>query len=540
MDLDERSRSSPINLATHPPVTLGELRLDPPARTLHGSASAVTLEPRVMQLLLALSRAKGAVVSREALLDACWGSLVVGDDALNRAVAGARRGLRQAGASAWAVETIARVGYRLVDGSAQSGPAEAPASAPPSVSEPSAAPGTGADAAHTVVAATPQPARRGWLVVGASGAAALMFAGAWVMRRNEARQAELRAAVDQAQRLLRLATPSATQRATAVLEDLLKQDDGDAATWGLLALARRAAAEAVPPDALQAALAAVGQAAGRALALDPVQPDALTAQATLLPSFGRWGETDAALRAVLERHPAHLPTLDALAMLWASTGILAPHYPLRLKTVTGDPLHAGYNFRSIYSHWMNGQLPTADQAGERGLELWPQHVPTWIARSDLLAYTGRAERSLLMLASAPPVLPPPAREHMRRTWTALAGGSAADRAAARGSALAGLEHGGPLQAVGATMDLAALGEVELALDVAEAFLLERGNMRAGTAWRPGQPWHVDVRRRFTNHLFLPVTAPLRQHPRFAALMRDIGLAEHWRRGGRAPDYLLTQ
>jgi DNA-binding winged helix-turn-helix (wHTH) protein len=540
MNLDDRSPSSPINLATHPRVTLGELALHPPTRTLHGPACAATLEPRVMQLLLALARADGAVVSRDALLDACWGSAVVGDDALNRAVAGARRALRQAGAGNCTVETIPRVGYRLVDGSAGTGAAEAAAATP--AAAPVAEPDPAADAVPAVSPAAAAPSRRRWLAGGVvlAGTAAVLLAGGWVLRRNGAEGAALRAAVDRATALLRLATPAGNQRASAVLQDALDKHDGDAATWGLLALARRAAAEAAPPDALQAALAGVEQAAGRALALDPNQPDALTAKAALLPSFGRWGETDAALRAVLERHPAHLPALDALSMLWASTGIIAPHYPMRLKTVTGDPMHAGYNFRSIYSHWMNGQLPTADQTAERGLEMWPQHVPTWIARSDLLAYTGRAERSLAMLASAPAILPPPARAHMRLTWTALAGGSAANRAAARDSALAGLEHGGPLQAVGATMDLAALGEVELALDVAEAFLLERGSMRAGTAWRPGQPWHVDVRRRFTNHLFLPVTAPLRQHPRFAALMRDIGLAEHWRRSGRAPDYLLTQ
>lgn len=73
--------------------------------------------------------------------------------------------------------------------------------------------------------------------------------------------------------------------------------------------------------------------------------------------------------------------------------------------------------------------------------------------------------------------------------------------------------------------------------MSEALLLDRGGLRAGTTWQPGQPWHVDLRRRFANHLFLPVCAPLRAHPRFARLMDEIGLTAYWARSGRRPDHL---
>jgi len=225
----------------------------------------------------------------------------------------------------------------------------------------------------------------------------------------------------------------------------------------------------------------------------------------------------------------------------SSTGLVAAHYPLRLKTVALDRFHAGYNFRSIYSHWMNGQVVAADRAGERGLELWPRHLPTWLARHALFKYTGRVDRAQTMLdnADTQPLLPPWLKGTLQITAKALSSGGAADRTAARDALLGSLDGGGPLAAIGATMDLAALGETALALDATEAFLLERGPLIAGTAWQAGQAVHHDVRHRFTNHLFLPVSAPLRAHPRFTAIMRDVGMANHWARSGQQPEYLST-
>jgi hypothetical protein len=188
---------------------------------------------------------------------------------------------------------------------------------------------------------------------------------------------------------------------------------------------------------------------------------------------------------------------------------------------------------------MNGQVAAADRAGERGLELWPRHLPTWLARQALFKYTGRVDRAQAMLSSADssPALPPWLKNVLDTVARALATGTTVDRAVARDTILQSLGVGGPLAAIGAALDLAALGDTALALDVTEGFLLERGPLIAGTAWQPGQALHHDVRHRFTNHLFLPVTAALRAHPRFAVIMQDVGMAAHWQRSGRQPDYL---
>ena len=549
MPLDKRSAPDCIDLASHALIDLGGARLEPSTLTLHGRDRQATLEPRVMRVLVALAEATGAVLSRESLLQTCWGGVVVGDDALNRAVAGARRALREAGATHWTVETILRVGYRLVSapqpGSAAgrvTGEAAIDSIPPSPLPDPTDTVGDAhlalPDVDMSARVARPLPRRR-VLLAGALAATAAAAGFGWTRWRPEAVSAEVVRLLAQGQDALRRGLPGAAEEGAGFFEQSTRLSPRHAPAWGRLALARRQMADAANPVDLPDLLASVERSAARALELDATQPDALTALALIVPAFGQWERVERQLQAVLDHHPDHLPALDAMASLLSSTGAVTAHYPLRLKTVALDPLHAGYNFRAIYSHWMNKQVAAADLAGERGVELWPRHFPTWLARFGLFKYTGRAARALKILEATDtrPDLPPAFEELLRATTTALASGSTPDRVAARVLVMDSLGIDGPLAAVGATMDLAALGETALALDVTEAYLLERGPLTTGTTWHPGQTPHEDLRRRFTNHLFLPVTAPLRADPRFAEIARDIGLSAQWTRPNRRPDYL---
>ena len=74
---------------------------------------AQRVEPRVMQTLVALVQAGGEVVSRDELVARCWEGAVVSDDAVTRAVGQVRRLSRQAPGS-FTLETIAKIGYRLM------------------------------------------------------------------------------------------------------------------------------------------------------------------------------------------------------------------------------------------------------------------------------------------------------------------------------------------------------------------------------------------------------------------------------------------
>ncbi len=102
----------PIELAIEPPFRLRTLEVTPAALEIRRGNDVVTLEPRVMQVLVALHRAEGRVVSRDELLELCWEGRIVGDDSLNRSVSQLRKAL--ADEDGVSVDTIPRVGYRLL------------------------------------------------------------------------------------------------------------------------------------------------------------------------------------------------------------------------------------------------------------------------------------------------------------------------------------------------------------------------------------------------------------------------------------------
>ena len=104
-----------IDLSREAEFSLGEeLRVSPSTREVRRNGSVELLEPRVMQVLVALVKAGGAVVSREDLYDGCWGGRTVGEDALQRSIARLRRFAEHNGGANFVVETIPRVGYRLI------------------------------------------------------------------------------------------------------------------------------------------------------------------------------------------------------------------------------------------------------------------------------------------------------------------------------------------------------------------------------------------------------------------------------------------
>ncbi|HSZ51923.1 MAG TPA: winged helix-turn-helix domain-containing protein [Caulobacteraceae bacterium] len=120
-----------IVLAREPPVRLGALMIEPPMRrVLHDDGQEEFLEPRVMQALVVLLRADGKIVSRDDLLTQCWRGVVVGEDAIIRVIGRLRRLSEGAGAGVFRLETITKVGYRLVvESSAAAAPA-APSAEP--------------------------------------------------------------------------------------------------------------------------------------------------------------------------------------------------------------------------------------------------------------------------------------------------------------------------------------------------------------------------------------------------------------------------
>jgi DNA-binding winged helix-turn-helix (wHTH) protein/TolB-like protein len=104
-------QNQPIDLAHEAAFALGGVEVRPATREAVADEVTEDLEPRVMQVLVALNRRRGDVVSRDELILSCWGGRAVGDDAINRCIARIRRLSEIHGG--FSVETIPRVGYRL-------------------------------------------------------------------------------------------------------------------------------------------------------------------------------------------------------------------------------------------------------------------------------------------------------------------------------------------------------------------------------------------------------------------------------------------
>ena len=102
-----------IDITRQPDFTLGDLRVIPTAREVIANGRHIRLQPRVMQVLIALARAGGEVVSRQSLVEVCWGAVVVGDDSLNRCIQSLRRLSQEEAQGAFVIETVPRLGYRM-------------------------------------------------------------------------------------------------------------------------------------------------------------------------------------------------------------------------------------------------------------------------------------------------------------------------------------------------------------------------------------------------------------------------------------------
>ncbi|WP_404326499.1 winged helix-turn-helix domain-containing protein [Aerophototrophica crusticola] len=159
-----------VALAREPDFRLGRCVVSPSAGLLTAPGGGqARLEPRVMQVLVALARRAGHPVSRDDLLHACWGNVVVGDDALNRCIQRLRAAFRDLAEPGIQIETLPRLGYRLrlPDGLSVE-PLQPP---PPAAAPPGPAPSP----------SPPPQSRRPWLPLALAGRRRC-WAGWWYWR----------------------------------------------------------------------------------------------------------------------------------------------------------------------------------------------------------------------------------------------------------------------------------------------------------------------------------------------------------------------
>lgn len=114
-----------VDLAREPDFWLGSLLVSPSGGRVRAGALDHHLEPRVMEVLVVLARQAGRTVARDQLIEACWGGRVVSDDAVNRVLAQVRGVARLQDPSPFVLETLPKVGVRLIIDGVLPEPAEA-------------------------------------------------------------------------------------------------------------------------------------------------------------------------------------------------------------------------------------------------------------------------------------------------------------------------------------------------------------------------------------------------------------------------------
>lgn len=92
-----------------PRYSFGPFQLDSESRRLTRDTDVVPLSDRHVEVLVQLVEHPGAILAKNALIDAAWGDVAVTDNSLEQAISGLRRILGDAAV----IETVPRRGYRF-------------------------------------------------------------------------------------------------------------------------------------------------------------------------------------------------------------------------------------------------------------------------------------------------------------------------------------------------------------------------------------------------------------------------------------------
>jgi tetratricopeptide (TPR) repeat protein len=330
------------------------------------------LEPRVMRVLVALGAAPGTVLSRDDLIELCWDGTIVGDNAIDRVISRLRHVLDELAGGAVQLETITKVGFRLVCAGST---AEA-VSTPEPLADFSAA----AEGPFWTRKMTRRAAAGGIALLGSS---ALVYA-AWDSPTRHVPDPRALDLYRRGQLLLKSWELGSIRQAIAFNKQAVAIDPDYADAWGALAIAYIHGLDGLTPEAEAAYPRLVRSAAERALALDPDQPEAHFALAIPYPHYRRWRDHEQRLRPLVRRFAGYWYGHTQLGILLSDVGRFddAVVYFRRAREI--DPMVPIAWGRLAYALQQAGRDQEADLVLGEALERWPEHVFLWVTRSSNL------------------------------------------------------------------------------------------------------------------------------------------------------------
>jgi DNA-binding winged helix-turn-helix (wHTH) protein len=499
-----------VVLARELQFTIGGLRVDPPTRQVERGGRSETLEPRVMQVLVALGRAKGAIVTRDELIDWCWDGRVVGEDAINRAISRLRQVAAEIGGGTFAIETITKVGYRILarqEAAKTSAPTQQPVK--PAVTRRSMIAASGA-------------------AVATATAGGLVWQKPW-RHRPDAEAVELVRLGDIAQRASR---PDQTRQAVSYFERAVRLDPQYAAAWGALALSYTHSLDGFSEAQLAGLPDRIRSAANRALELDPDNADAQLALACVLPYFRNWQRMEPELRRIRDRYPDHWLANGRLAILYYQVGRLLDGAALHLGVIRKDPMIPGPYAFAATALSRAGKIQDADALLKEASDRWPANPFLWYAKYDHLLFTGRAGSAAALLMD-PEARPSGIGDAEVEPFLRLAQAldrrrpedvetSIQDQIRMAREDVRSIAFAAPVFAL--------LGRPDLTLASLDRYYLNRGTF--------GEPSPIGpYTRRYTDQLYSQAVAPIHGDPQFRQLTKAIGLDAYWRSAGMKPPFV---
>ena len=318
----------------------GPFSLDVEERRLVNAGRVVPLAPKAYDLLVALVRRAGTLVTKRELLDLVWGDVAVEEGVLSVYVSALRKSLGESGERTY-IETVPRAGYRFA-----------------------------ASVARRAV-----PAASLWLK--------------WPIGVLPATP-EVSELIGHGRACLMAASRSAVPRAVEAFRSAAALDPDYAAAHAGLAVAHCAEAElrlAAPEVAYTSARAA----ALRALAMDATNADAQVALATVLfLSDWNWTGARRSLERALELNADHTEGRLLYGRLLEALGYLAEGLAAKQRVLERDPSSATVHLQIALSYWNQRRYDEMIAWATRALELDPQHLlareylaGAWLKKGDL-------------------------------------------------------------------------------------------------------------------------------------------------------------
>lgn len=492
-----------VVLAREPAFTLGSLKINPPTREIVTSTGRRVIEPRVMQLLVTLAKAPGEVLSRDELIDRCWDGRIVGDDAINHAI-GKLRQIGLENGNAFRIETIPRVGIRLLSDI----PKAAHADGPNGVRK---------------VQSTRRAVISSGLALGAFaiGGASIAFLSANPRPSRLAKMYYERGLATRGQ-----GYSNEYEQAVAYFRKAVDLEPNYADAWGALSWSYRVLI-ATGDDSNAARLMSLAtSAAQRAIELDANNADARLALLLLKPNYRRWAEVEQGCRIILEKHPQHSITQFHLAFVLGDTGRWREAVPHMKAVCDREPTWPMARFRLFEELSNVGRVEEADARIDEAMRLAPRNSEFWSSNIHHLLLSGRQADAASLLDDETARPNDDDRVIARQSVIVEAYTSGSEER--RRAAMARLIEDDDAHPLWLAKIGAMLGQLNTAFALLDGVYFGRG------------PWSGKMDTRPPTHpLFGTATASLRHDRRFERLLAETGLEAFWSETNTAPDFRVS-